>query len=239
MMSARLKSHIRDWQDMASFDPFRAISGQKRDWHIEEFWATAQPHMDQLFLSVSLLGLPKSHDRALDFGCGAGRFLQHFKLRFAEVWGVDVSPSMIDLAREHNPDCKFHLITSANMEFFPRDHFDLIYSFLVLQHLPDQSLIERYLLEFIRILKPGGVAAFQIPDRLNIRWKMQPRRRLYHVLHSLGLSSQRLQTLNLLPMRLTALSADKVAKIVSMARGKICHKEQLSGQDGIMYYCTK
>lgn len=224
---------------MASFDPFRAISGQKKDWHIDEFWATAQPHMDQLFLNASLLGLPKSHERALEFGCGAGRFLQHFKLRFAEVWGVDVSPSMIDLAREHNPGCKFHLITNANMEFFPRDHFDLIYSFLVLQHLPDQSLIEQYLLEFIRILKPGGVAAFQIPDRLSIRWKIQPRRRLYHLLHLLGLSAQRLQTLNLLPMRLTALSADRVAKIVSLARGKICHKEQLSGQDGIMYYCTK
>lgn len=239
MTSARLKSHIRDWQDMAAFDPLRAISGQKKDWHIDEFWATAQPHMDQLFLSASLLGLPKLHDRALEFGCGAGRFLPHFEKRFGEVWGVDVSPVMIDLAKRYNPRCSFHLNTAGDLGFFPTAHFDLVYSFLVLQHLPNQSLVKQYLTEFIRILKPGGLAVFQLPDRLSIRWKIQPRRRLYHVLHSLGLSSQRLQTLNLLPMRLTALSADRVAKIVSLARGKICRKEQLSGQDGIMYYCTK
>src|SRR5215813_4245660 len=105
MTSGRLQSHIRDWQDMASFDPLRAISGQKRDWKIEEFWATAQPHVDQLLSAASRLGLPKSFDRALEFGCGAGRFLPHFEKRFAEVWGVEVSTSMIDLAKKYNPGC--------------------------------------------------------------------------------------------------------------------------------------
>ena len=86
-MSDRLNSHSRDWQEMAAFDPLRAISGQKRDWSMEEFWATAQPHMDQLFSIASVLGLPNSYERALEFGCGAGRFLPHFKKRFGEVWG--------------------------------------------------------------------------------------------------------------------------------------------------------
>src|SRR5262249_30164986 len=101
----RLKSHIRDWQDMASFDPFRAISGQKKDWQIDEFFATAQPHMDRLFSTASSLNLPKSYGSALEFGCGAGRFLRHFEKRFTEVWGVDVSPTMIELATRYNPRC--------------------------------------------------------------------------------------------------------------------------------------
>src|SRR5437879_407528 len=71
-----LDSHVRDWQDMAAFDPMRAISGQKISWDMDEFYATAQPHMDDLFSMASSLGLPKSCGRALEFGCGAGRFLR-------------------------------------------------------------------------------------------------------------------------------------------------------------------
>lgn len=239
MTSARLKSHIRDWQDMASFDPFRAISGQKRNWPLEELWATAKPHMDQLFSMASFLGLPKSHDRALEFGCGVGRFLPHLAERFREVWGVDVSPSMIDLAKKYNPRCKFLLNTAGDLRSFPSDHFDLIYSFLVLQHLPDASLIAQYLGEFIRILKPSGLAVFQIPDRLGVRWRIQPRRRIYHLMHSLGVSSRRLQSWGLLPMRLLAMSDETVAGIVSTAGGKICKKEKLSETEGILYCCSK
>ncbi|HEY6351982.1 MAG TPA: class I SAM-dependent methyltransferase [Candidatus Angelobacter sp.] len=238
-MSARIKSHIRDWQDMASFDPFLAISGQKKDWHVEEFWATAQPHMDRLFLTAGSLGLPRSHDRALEFGCGVGRFLPHFEKRFGEVWGLDVSPSMIDLAKKYNPRCRFHLNAAADLSFFPGSHFDLIYSFLVLQHLPDEFLIAQYLKEFMRILKPGGLAAFQIPDRLSVRWRVQPRRRIYHLLHSLGFSSKRLQSWALLPMSLRALSEHVVERIVSAAGGKVTKKESLGGIEGLMYYCTK
>ena len=239
MTSDRLKAHIQDWQDMASFDPFLAISGQKRDWQVQEFFATAQPHMDRLFLTASGLGLPRSHQRALEFGCGAGRFLRHLRNQFEEVWGVDVSPTMIDLATRYNPRCNFHLSTTPDLKFFGDGYFDLIYSFLVLQHLPNDSLIAQYLREFMRILKPGGLAVFQIPDRLTMRWKMQPRRRIYRLLRLLGLSSKRLQSWNLLPMRLIAVPQDKVGGIISGAGGKICQKERLSGADGMLYYCSK
>lgn len=235
----KFRSHIRDWQDMASHDPLRAISGQKRNWQQEEFLATAKPHVDQLFEVASSIGLPKAYDRVLEFGCGAGRFLRYFEMRFAEVWGVDVSQDMIDLAKKYNPRCRFHLNATADLRFFPAGHFDLIYSFLVLQHLPHRSLIEQYLREFIRILKPGGLAAFQVPDRLGIRWRIQPRRRIYHVLHSLGFSSKRLQGWNLLPMSLIAMSEDRIRSIVCELGASMLHKKALGGTEGFMYYCTK
>src|SRR5579864_4035942 len=120
-MANPFDSHVRDWQNMARFDPLRAISGQKKQWSMDEFFATAQVHMDALFWVASSLGLPNGCQRALEFGCGAGRFLRHLEKRFPEVWGVDVSPAMIDLAQTHNPDCKFHLNTTADLSFFPSD----------------------------------------------------------------------------------------------------------------------
>ncbi|SRR6266481_17182 len=234
-----LKAHVRDWEEMASADPFRAISGLKKDWEIEEFFATAKPHMDQFFAVASSIGLPKSYERALEFGCGAGRFLRRFEPRFKDVWGVDASQTMIDLARVHNPRCKFHLNNRADLRFFPDRHFDLVYSFLVLQHLPDRALICQYLKEFMRVLRPGGLAAFQIPDRLTLRWKIQPRRRIYHFLHAIGLSPARLQSWNLLPMSLIAVPEHIVESVIRESGGSVCTKKRLGGNDGVMYYCTK
>ena len=233
-----LKSHIQDWQEMAAADPMRAISGQRKQLDLEEFFATAKPHMDQLFSVARPIGLPKEFDRALEFGCGAGRFLPHFEKRFKEVWGADVSPEMIDLASKHNPRCKFHLVTRPDLKFFPNNHFDLIYSFLVLQHLPNRSAIAGYIGEFIRILRPGGLAAFQVPDRLSFRWRVQPRRRAYKILHALGFGPKRLQSWNLLPMRMTAIPRSAVRQAVSEAGGSI-RSEAPSANDGVFYFCTK
>lgn len=234
-----LKAHIRDWQEMAAVNPFQAISGQNKQWNIDEFFATAKPHMDQLFSVAGSLGLPKAYDRALEFGCGAGRFLPHFGKRFREVWGADVSPEMIDLASKCNPTCKFHLVTGADLKFFPDNHFDLIYSFLVLQHLPNTAAIVGYIQDFMRILRPGGLAAFQVPDRLSLRWRIQPRRRVYRLLRALGVRGGRLQSHGFLPMRFTAASQRIVRSAVSAVGCEVLSIEALGAPEGLMYYCTK
>jgi SAM-dependent methyltransferase len=239
MASNPLKSHIRDWQEMASADPLRAISGQRKHWTFEEFLATAKPHMEQLFSVMEGLDLPRTFDCALEFGCGAGRFLCHLEKRFGEVWGVDVSEDMLRLARRYNPSCRFHLNTTAGLEVFPNSRFDLVYSFLVLQHLPAPPLIVNYIKEFLRILKPGGLAAFQIPDHLSMRWRIQPRRRMYQLLRNLGINGERLQSWNLLPMRLTAVSEKIVESAVSEVGGKVVRIDFLGRPEGAMYYCTK
>lgn len=224
---------------MATVDPFRAISGQHRPWTIEELFATAKPHMDQLFSAVSALNLPRAYERALEFGCGAGRFMPHFETRFKEVWGADVSPQMIDLASRYNPRCRFHLVTGPDLQFFPENHFDLIYSFLVLQHLPNKSAIIGYIKEFMRILRPGGLATFQLPDRLNLRWRIQPRRRVYQLLRALGAGGERLQALGLLPMRLTALPKESVESAVARFGCRVLRVETLGMPEAAMYYIGK
>lgn len=239
MVQGPLKSHIRDWKEMAAVDPFRALTGRKKAWSIDDFFATAKPHMDQLFSFACSGGVPRRFDRALEFGCGAGRFLSHFQQRFAEVWGVDVSEEMLALARKHNPRCKFHLSAAPDLGFFPDDHFDLVYSFLVLQHLPDRAMITQYVREFMRIVRPGGLVAFQVPDGLSMRWRVQPRRRAYRLLRSLGIGHEWLQSRNLLPMRLTSIPEKLVRSAVTGSGCRMIHKEPLGGVESAMYYCTK
>lgn len=115
---------------------------------------------------VDALKLPLTRGRALDFGCGVGRATQALALHFDEVVGIDIAPSMIKLADQfnrHGEKCRHLVNDSKDLHLFPDDHFDFVFSTIVLQHMrPEYST--GYIQEFVRILRPGGVAVFQIPS---------------------------------------------------------------------------
>lgn len=106
-----------------------------------------------------------SKARALDFGCGVGRLSQPLADNFDEVYGIDISPSMIELARKYNRHgerCRYVLNSSTDLSAFPDRHFNFIYSSITLQHMKPR-LAKQYMVEFVRLLAPGGVLVFQLP----------------------------------------------------------------------------
>lgn len=112
---------------------------------------------------VATLGVEPGRRRALDFGCGAGRLAQGLARFFDEVDGVDISASMVDAAREHNAHpgrVRYHVNVADDLALFGDDTFDLIYSNKVLQHIPPAHQAA-YVAEFVRVLRPGGLAVFQ------------------------------------------------------------------------------
>jgi SAM-dependent methyltransferase len=72
---------------------------------------------------------------------------------------------MINLARRYNQygdRCAYFLNQSDSLSAFEDNSWDFIYSNIVLQHMrPEYS--KRYIRDFIRILRPGGIVLFQIP----------------------------------------------------------------------------
>ncbi len=59
--------------------------------------------------------------------------------------------------------CNYHVNTVADLSLFPDGAFDFIYSNITLQHIPPEAS-EAYIGEFMRVLRPGGIALFQVPD---------------------------------------------------------------------------
>lgn len=213
-----LQQHKSDWDAMGELDPLWAIlstdSGRYGKWDVEEFFRTGEAEIRQMMDHAAALGRPSGRGLALDFGCGVGRLSRALAAYFDQVVGVDISESMIERARELNaayPACSFVLNTEPDLRLFPDAHFDMIYTNIVLQHVPSQPAIRSYIAEFVRVIRPGGLMVFQLPSHIPLRRRLEPRRRLYHLLRRLGVAERVLyQRLGLFPISMNAIPREDV-----------------------------
>ena len=190
-----LRELQRNWEGLAQADPLYAICTdprkQNRQWSKEELFATGRQEVAVVLGCIGQLGV--SVDRkspVLDFGCGVGRLTRALAEHFPECWGMDISPTMINLAREFNhdvPRCRFVLNEKDRLESCEDNYFGFIYTSIVLQHIAAKYAIQ-YIVELIRVLKPGGVFVFQLPDGLResaikkLRVKLAMRARMQSLL---------------------------------------------------------
>jgi SAM-dependent methyltransferase len=182
---ASLKKLQQNWEELAQADPLWAICSDPtkrgRKWDEREFFTTGEKEISTVLAYATTLELDLEYAApALDFGCGVGRLTRALAARFREVCGVDISRAMIGKARElnqHVPNCRFLLNEADNLSLFADSHFAFIYSSIVLQHVAPR-LAQKYVTEFIRVLKPGGVVLFQVVDRFKASPLRRMRRRL-------------------------------------------------------------
>ena len=163
--------HLQEtWDELGRTDPMWAILAvpgkQGGGWTPDEFFETGTSEIDTLLQYLADLGLTINHRKALDFGCGLGRLSQALARHFDEVVGVDIAPSMIEGARllnQHGDRCRYVLNERVQLKMLGAVRFDLIYTNIVLQHIRPRYT-KRYLVEFMRLLAPGGVLVFQLPS---------------------------------------------------------------------------
>lgn len=186
---------------------------------MERFFALGRTDVAASMAWLDRLGLPTRFARVLDFGCGVGRLSQALAEHADAVVGVDVAPPMIERARELDTAgrCEFVLNDAPDLSRFRDGSFDLVYSELVLQHLPAPA-VEMYLAEFLRVLKPSGVAVLQCTSSplwtiKGAVWRLTP-----GWLVRLG---QRVVLRYPAPMRMTAMRPERVRAIVETNGGTV------------------
>ncbi|MFI1499208.1 class I SAM-dependent DNA methyltransferase [Streptomyces platensis] len=99
-----------------------------------------------------------------DLGCGPGRVTAHLAGLGLPVFGVDLSPQMVALARRTHPQVPFEVGAMAGLEL-PDGALGGIVAWYSIIHTPQERLPELFA-AFHRLLAPGGMLllAFQAGD---------------------------------------------------------------------------
>ena len=108
-----------------------------------------------LTVEHALRYLEPSH-RVLEFACGTGLVTLRLAPHVAHIRGIDISPQMVDIAREKARSVPNVEITNTDL-FDPclkPGSFDAVCAFNVLLYLPD---LPAALARIQELLKPGGV----------------------------------------------------------------------------------
>lgn len=117
-------------------------------------------------------------ERVLDVGCGTGSLALAAKRRVGasgSVCGIDASEPMLvrasRKARRQSLQVEFRMAAAEALPF-PDSGFDVVFSTLMLHHLP-RPIRRRCADEMARVLKPGGrvlVSDFQTPSHGHGGW---------------------------------------------------------------------
>jgi ubiquinone/menaquinone biosynthesis C-methylase UbiE len=85
--------------------------------------------------------------------------------RFDRVLAVDVSPAMIERARQEVPadNVDFRVVSGDRLDGVEDASAGVLVCYLVLQHVPGRQVVASYLREFARVLAADGEAFVQLP----------------------------------------------------------------------------
>lgn len=161
-----------DWEQLAQSEPYWAVLAaedfkrenldqQKKDYFFETGERQARRVLELL---RDHAGAPPQFDTMLDFGCGVGRLLIPMARRCQRALGVDVSETMLRICAENVAAAgleNVQLVLGDDELSRVERPVDLITSFIVFQHIPQERgyiLLDRLL----RLLQPGGFGYIQL-----------------------------------------------------------------------------
>lgn len=95
--------------------------------------------------------------RVLDVGCGAGNFLAKAKTKGASPSGIELNKSAAGIAQNKG----IHIHDELIGQHTHVDHYDVVTSFQVLEHVPDPL---QFIEGCVRVLRPGGTLIIGVPN---------------------------------------------------------------------------
>jgi len=243
------KTMRRDWDERARKNAFHYIASWRKEWDLDSFLASGEEDFQRLVVpALARCGLPASGQRLLELGCGAGRMTHSFARRFARVYAFDLSREMLARARQIHSARKnilWLLGNGSDLSCVASGSMDFVFSYLVLQHLPEETLVFQYIREMLRVLRPGGAILFQFNGGFapTMNWRGRLAWGIVDALWSANLrapSRAAASALGLDPSaagkswRGAAIAAPRIAELVRAAGGEVL---EMTGENTPLAWC--
>jgi SAM-dependent methyltransferase len=175
-----------DWDNRAKRNAYHYIDIGQKQWTDQEFlqagFKTVRDYLAPFILEEMEYDLESG--TILEVGVGAGRLLWWTRDFAEKAIGVDVSTEMLakakKLLRSDPGDLRVLQLLKNNGEdlsIVDTATINIVYSWTVLQHIPDTAIQLNYIKEMGRVLKSGGLFILQLHadfdeySRLYPEWK--------------------------------------------------------------------
>lgn len=158
----------QDWDARARENARYYVQTACNDWTDEAFFASGEQTVKEEILTDMInicQGADPAQMRVLEIGCGAGRVTRALAGLFGEVHAVDISGEMVARAKAacaQRPNAHIYQNNGMDLSVIPVGDFDFAFSSIVFQHIPSREVIESYVREVNRLLKPGRLFKFQV-----------------------------------------------------------------------------
>jgi len=169
----------QDWDRRAQENARHYVATGQPEWSDDEFFRSGEKELEEHIrndLGNICQGKDPKAMKVLEIGCGAGRVTRALARFFGEIYAVDISRHMVRQARlavATFPGAHVFRNNGKDLSVLrPRWwhrfgigeslQLDFAFSCLVFQHIPSRAVIESYLCEVNRLLRPGALFKFQV-----------------------------------------------------------------------------
>ena len=170
--TSELDKMRQDWDKRAKENARYYVASGKEQWSDEEYFRSGEINVEHEILTDMgnvCQGMDPKQMRVLEIGCGTGRITRALARQFGEVYGVDISGEMIRQAKEAlRDDPNAHVFQNNGRdldvvrEALGGKPIDFAFTYIVFQHIPSRDVIENYVREVGKLLRPGGLFKFQV-----------------------------------------------------------------------------
>ena len=157
-----------EWDNRARENARYYIATGQAEWSDEEFFESGRENVRREILTDTInicQGRDPKQMKVLEIGCGSGRITRALAETFGEVYAVDISGEMVAQARRALGDLSnVHVFQNNGMDLsvLSAVEVDFAFTYIVFQHIPSREVIQSYVREVYRLLRPGGLFKFQV-----------------------------------------------------------------------------
>ena len=158
----------REWDTRAKENARYYVATAQQNWTDEEYFESGRQNVYHEILTDMgnvCQGKDPKQMKVLEIGCGSGRITRALADVFGTVYAVDISGEMIRQAKEalrDRPNAAVFQNSGADLQVLGDIQVDFAFSYIVFQHIPSREVIQSYVRDVFRLLRPGGLFKFQV-----------------------------------------------------------------------------